>query len=617
MTKLYCFLIASLASISSSWAQNTEWATPHVGYSSTDMLNVDKVEFKKSATVMHVTASGREGTTFWIAPTASLKAGNQKYAVKKVPKVGIDKKCTIPKGGKVHFTMHFDPLPQGTEVMHFTESDGDEGWHLCNIRNGEKDLATSLPAEWENVVYEDLEELPESRFCDDSTTVRVQILNYVPEAGRTLTVTFTPIGFDMEDVYKTYDITADGTSAFKLHPCFPMTVEMRIGSGKTFPLLIMPGKECDVLMDMEKGGGDAAVAFQGALAKVNYELNVLGGKNSIRFDAGSAHADSLLNTGKDIGEALLEQLRSFCENMPYNKFSRPTLEWMEMNAERLHDNAMMESDSYVRGKIKNELVEANSSILKNHRMWSKVSAALTLPRDAAAYYHFPHSTKMTYCPRFTEMWAVAGVRFSESHYDDAPYNRDIYNLHQACMLNETESYEEGLKLTRAIADPELKAFYTLNAERWQAFVDSINRVPHLHFDQHGRTLDRKKLKDKLLEEYRGRNVMFMVYNRDAKGVTEALQDMDSLIAKTDSRKIVFIHIDTNALSAREWLQSAHRWHGEHYGGKRTRYDSMFYGVQDITDPGILYELHSPDGTITLSTKDKQEALDVIRKLMKE
>ena len=607
MTKLYCFLIASLASISSSWAQNTEWATPHVGYSSTDMLNVDKVEFKKSATVMHVTASGREGATFWIAPTASLKAGNQKYAVKKVPKVGIDKKCTIPKGGKVHFTMHFDPLPQGTEVMHFTESDGDEGWHLCNIRKGKAD--TSMPEEWKDVKYERESHLPPSVPSDDSTTVRVRILNYVPEAGKTFTVSFHPIDFDQADRWKTFPIQSDGTATFKLHTCFPMTTQARIGGGEYFPLLIVPGKDTDILLDLERGGTCPAVGFKGALATTNYELNVRGAKDLISHPAEDDHFEEIIQSGKDPFSAVLQGRAEDNPKMENLSFCNVTLRWLWMQAELEYAMRQLRLKNFIEAKAHQDLREVGSALMSNPHVSQMI-------RCVPNYHVSPFIATeeyLTLCPHFEKLL------FSNLGHQEgktAPTRLDDLNTLYWTLIHAAgvSSKEAEISAERRISDPVLKDYYHVAAKRWQQYADSIGRLPHIHFDEHDRH-DGAELKSRLLDDYKGRNVVLLFYNHRKTQVIKDLDDLEPLMAAADSRKTVFIHINTD-FSVREWLSVAQRYSGEHYGGRRTPYYLMPHDNK-ASDVGILYELHSPDGTITLSTKDKQEALDAIRKLMKE
>ena len=182
--------------------------------------------------------------------------------------------------------------------------------------------------------------------------------------------------------------------------------------------------------------------------------------------------------------------------------------------------------------------------------------------------------------------------------------------------NEQYAYEEGLKKAEGIADPELKAYYPVAAKRWNDHVEGFNRIPHVHYDAHGGDLHGQKLKERLLEDYRGKNVAFLVYDRNDEQALSELEEIDPIIASTNDQITVFIHIDTNFMGVRGWLQSARRWHGEHYGGRRTRYDSMFNN-HGYSDSGILYELHAPDGATTLSTTDKKEALAAIENLKKK
>ena len=599
----------------SLWAQKKEWTSPHVGYSNTSMLSVDKVEFTPHKTVMHVTVSGREGEAFWIESTSCLKANGKKYALLEVPEVGTDKKNTVPKSGEVHFTMQFAPLPSNTKVMHFVERDGDEGWHLCNIRDGKRNFATALPKEWRNVEYADLKELPESKLCDDSTTIRVKILNYVPEAGVKLDVYEFPFDFDQRNYISSFPISANGTAAFKLHPCFPITMYVRVGKGEFFPLLVMPGDECEILLDMERGG--TPLAFKGDLAKVNYELNVLGAKDFISFDFSEAHFDSLLAMNKKMKTLLEKELTNESDRIFKSQYCYATKEWLEMTADYLYIQWVDDYNQYIARKVEKELKDAHSSILDNSDLWNNVRQGLSVPLNTL-HYRFFHRNKITYLVEYMD-----AMRFFQYGLDGArcnvhPYIKDIWTLSRALTYNEQESYKEGLKKAEKIADPELKAFYPVAAQRWQAFVDSINRIPHLHFDQHERTLTSEQLKEEVLREYRGKNVVFLVYARETEENVQDLQELDPIIAETDSQKTVFIHIDINFMGVRGWLQSALRWHGEHYGGRRQRYGygSMFYKTQ-YPASGIYYELHSPDGATILSTTDKKEALQVIEAWNKE
>ena len=293
----YVFILTLLAFVSCAWAQKHEWSSPFVGYSTTKVLTLDKVEFEKGKTLLHVTATAASGTSISVSPDAYLSANGKHYAIQKATVLGLGKQYTMPDSGKVHFTMQFPPLPVETRLFHFTEGVVETGWTLCNIRERQEDLVTEVPEEWKNITYPEREELPDSYFSDDSTCIHVKILNYVPEVGTKLEV-FTL--YDVDDRYysREYDIFLDGTATIKQHPCVPQTIYFRLGKGPYSFFLIQPGKDISVLMDLGKGGTEPFVAFKGELSRANYEINVKGAKNLYWFDNSDAHFESLLLSGK-------------------------------------------------------------------------------------------------------------------------------------------------------------------------------------------------------------------------------------------------------------------------------------------------------------------------------
>ena len=123
----------------------------------------------------------------------------------------------------------------------------------------------------------------------------------------------------------------------------------------------------------------------------------------------------------------------------------------------------------------------------------------------------------------------------------------------------------------------------------------------------------------MLEDCKGKSVVFLVYDRKKHG-----KDLDELekefITKADEQKVVFIHIDTRSPAmdgTGGWADAAVKRKGEHYAGKKNRYDSMFSGHSPFFDGQFYYELYAPDGTCTLQTTDKKKAFAAIGKLVKQ
>ncbi len=606
----YVFILTLLAFVSCAWAQKHEWSSPFVGYSTTKVLTLDKVEFEKGKTLLHVTATAASGTSISVSPDAYLSANGKHYAIQKATVLGLGKQYTMPDSGKVHFTMQFPPLPVETRLFHFTEGVVETGWTLCNIRERQEDLVTEVPEEWKNITYPEREELPDSYFSDDSTCIHVKILNYVPEVGTKLEV-FTL--YDVDDRYysREYDIFLDGTATIKQHPCVPQTIYFRLGKGPYSFFLIQPGKDISVLMDLGKGGTEPFVAFKGELSRANYEINVKGAKNLYWFDNSDAHFESLLLSGKSLYDEYGALRNKYSTDPILRQFAMSTRDWLYLYAERQTVKYFKSFNSYVNRKLKDDLKSANSLLLKNNFVKNSIRSDVNAVKETPT---ISASSKMTYCLDF--MYYSDG-KYKNNKGDVNTFNKDISLLHEALVSIRNGDKEQGGRAASLIQDSTIRAYYPIAAKRWNDYVVQLNSIPHIHFDQHG-DVKKDELKNKVLDDYKGKSVVFLVYDRKKHG-----KDLDELekefITKADEQKVVFIHIDTRSPAmdgTGAWADAAVKRKGEHYAGKKNRYDSMFSGHSPFFDGQFYYELYAPDGTCTLQTTDKKKAFAAIGKLVK-
>ena len=607
----YVFILTLLAFVSCAWAQKHEWSSPFVGYSTTKVLTLDKVEFEKGKTLLHVTATAASGTSISVSPDAYLSANGKHYAIQKASVLGLGKQYTMPDSGKVHFTMQFPPLPVETRLFHFTEGVVETGWTLCNIRERQEDLVTEVPEEWKNITYPEREELPDSYFSDDSTCIHVKILNYVPEVGTKLEV-FTL--YDVDDRYysREYDIFLDGTATIKQHPCVPQTIYFRLGKGPYSFFLIQPGKDISVLMDLGKGGTEPFVAFKGELSRANYEINVKGAKNLYWFDNSDAHFESLLLSGKSLYDEYGALRNKYSTDPILRQFAMSTRDWLYLYAERQTVKYFKSFNSYVNRKLKDDLKSANSLLLKNNFVKNSIRSDVNAVKETPT---ISASSKMTYCLDF--MYYSDG-KYKNNKGDVNTFNKDISLLHEALVSIRNGDKEQGGRAASLIQDSTIRAYYPIAAKRWNDYVVQLNSIPHIHFDQHG-DVKTDELKNKVLEDCKGKNVVFLVYDRNKHG-----KDLDELerdlISRADAQSVVFVYIDTRSpamYGTGAWVDAAVKRKGEHYGGRRNRYDSMFSGHSPFFDGQFYYELYAPDGTCTLQTTDKKKAFAAIGKLVKQ
>lgn len=584
-------------------AQQQEWTAPHVGYANSNSLTIDAVEFKKNKTVLQVTVSVPSGSQFWVSADAYISDGNCKYALRKVTKLGIDKPYVMPENGKTHFEMQFEPLPENTRVFHFAEGNSATGWRLCNISQSKNDITYKVPAEWQNVEYPRLRTLPRSKPSEDSTTVKVRMLNYVPEAGQTLTVNVTYPIFDDRNNSRTFDITPDGTATIGLQTGFPMTISMRLKGGSDFPLLVVPGEDSEILLDLAKGGGTPIAAFKGALSTVNYELNVLGGKDSVLYDNSDAYFDSLINSG---GKP------RFASNERYaipSKFCGATIEWLWMQNEALFMKHKRHFERYIEKRLRSELSAAGSLLADK---WDISRFISIYHRETDTYTPISTSETMTLCPDFR---SVCKEDLEQGGNRSSSYNRDIDMLFEALWYNERFSHESGTRQAQKIQDPDIKAFYHRMAKKWQDYIASINATPHLHYESERQTDNIEALRDSILRTYRGKNIVLLVYCRYEKESDPELDELEQLMKESESKNLVFLHIDISPYGLQNWQEAALKRPGEHYTGRLTSFIFMPSNYYSARQGGpIYYEFYSADGTMTLSTYDKGIATAAIEKL---
>ena len=609
MRKLTLLLMTLCLNVLGMQSQNKEWSSPFVGYSTTHVLTLDKVEFEKGKTLLHVTATTASGASISVSPNAYLSANGKHYAIQKVSVLGIGKQYAMPDSGKVHFTMQFAAVPAGTRLMHFSEGEVKSGWTLCNIRERQEDLVTKMPKEWKDVTYPDQEYLPDSYFSDDSTYIHVKILNYVPEVGTKLEI--YELAYDVDKRYysREYDISLDGTAIIGLHPAVPQSIYLRIGKGPYSFLVVMPGKDISALMDLGKGGTEPFVAFKGELAKANYEVNLKGAKDLYWFDNSDAHFESLLFSGKSLDDEWRLLRDKYSLDSIQRQYANSTKDWLYLYAKLRRMEHLLCFDRYVYLHMKDNQKDVNRLILKKdsvrNNIWTNIKKASQV---------ISSSSQMTICPNFMS-YIDGKCEYGEGEVNT--FNKDILTLFWALNGYVAGSYNDGERWASLILDSTIRAYYPIATKRWNDYVIQLNRLPHIHFDQHGDVRTKEELKKKLLEDYRGKNVVFLVYDRDKHGID--LDELESdFISRANAQKVVFIHIDTRSpamYGTGSWADAAVKRKGEHYGGERNRYDSMFSGHNPFFDGQFYYELYAPDGTCTLQTIDKKKAFNAIRKLV--
>lgn len=592
-------------------AQKAEWTSPFVGYSNTSTLSVDKVEFEKGKTVLHVKAAAPEGTVVKVSSDAYLSADGKQYAIKKVSRLGMDKEYVMPDSGKVHFAIQFEPLPVDTRLLHFVEGAADDAWKLCNIRKDKDDLKTVIPGEWKNVSYDKDGELPFSSFSDDSTFINIKILNYVPEAGRNIRLESVMMDCGKGTGIKRFPIEENGTAVLKLHPCFPLTAFIGMDGASLSPVLLIPGENVSILMDMGTAKDDfAAVGFKGAFAETHYELNVQGAKHLTGYDNSTIYFDSLFSSKTPLSQTVSEEYGQRRNKIEFSDYSQTTRELLHLINGYLFLEHHFLLNYYVYDKVKEVLKKTfdNPSATRNLATSDFVGESATVEKSIFA------GERMTLCPHFITAYKF---RWDESQFMGVDGVLNTYNK-DVCELADAIGYGiDGHKSYGQVDDPELKAYQLAALRRWNQKVESMNNTPHVHFDKYGNVNGKEQLRQMILDEYKGKAVVFTAYDKNKQENVRSLDKLGKIAMRCDTEKIVFVSIDCgfDQSDYDNWYDFVVNRPGEHYVGRKAPYSSLL--PYSRYSKGCYHEIYVSDGTCMLKTDSTEEAVKAIENLLRK
>ena len=112
------------------------------------------------------------------------------------------------------------------------------------------------------------------------------------------------------------------------------------------------------------------------------------------------------------------------------------------------------------------------------------------------------------------------------------------------MKTEAIGYSiDGRKSYGQVDDPELKAYQLAALRRWNQKAERMNNTPHVHFDKYGEVIDTEQLRQMILDEYKGKTVVFTAYDKSKPKNVLSLDKLGEMATRCDSKKIVFVCID--------------------------------------------------------------------------
>ena len=184
-------------------------------------LKAREVIFKDTATTVHFMMEIPKGQSFQFISSSYLMDGDgNRYQLRSAEGLKLNTWVQSPESGITEFTMHFDPLPKGTQVFDFIEGDVPRAFKLLGIHDTKTKL--KVPT-MEELSGSNPWTLPDDWFKTDTITVKGRIEGYNAEQfGFTSMECYIADVFEQNSTTLVLDIADDGTFCKKFQASYPI-----------------------------------------------------------------------------------------------------------------------------------------------------------------------------------------------------------------------------------------------------------------------------------------------------------------------------------------------------------------------------------------------------------
>ena len=148
MRKAIIILLALVAT--TGWAQKKVWDNVVTGHTNVPDIKVTKVAIYDDRTEVFLHLEMPQQTTGESVPLATkptLTADGKTYAVKGATVISLTEPYIIPAGGKVDFSLIFEPIPENTYLINVAEPNL---WSITNVHDADSQPTGIADTYWRN-----------------------------------------------------------------------------------------------------------------------------------------------------------------------------------------------------------------------------------------------------------------------------------------------------------------------------------------------------------------------------------------------------------------------------------------------------------------------------------
>ena len=564
MKKLLSTLLLALTTIA-GWAQKeVVWENPSAFTGSGNIeFDITKMELKETETVMHFRV--KFIPNYWIrfAKESFLKTPDGKeYAVvsgKKTSEaesdVELDSLFWMPESGQADLVLHFKPVPTDTKEIDFIEG-YDEGafrfWNICDKKT-KKD--PEWPAEWKGVKYAQDEKLPEAKIGKGVARIKVKLLGYKPGMGMELRVGgFRPLG-EKEYFDKSFPLADDGTATAEIPLRLTREVSVGVSGVAGGPLVIAPGQEISLLMNI---GSNRPLAIKGFLAKTNMDLN----EEFVKLlpkDAQVIRYEALSQC--DTPEKRLAWLKDeFDKKIAEVKASNYTTAAKDLLCMEAEGN-FVEWSRFFGGNYTNLMMTTGKARITSQKDYSNLLRAndsLLVLSEAGKAYSYQYLDKPT-SPCSDRFWTLPLSQLDKDFSARAPWLNELQMVYHLFGIDEKEW--DGLTAQMKYEDcKNVVTDYQKEQERLAHELAQKESIFFKKFDD----VKPESILQTILDRYKGKAVLIDMWATWCGPCRAGHKAMAPMKEQMKGQNVQFVYITSPSSPMSTWQEMIKEIDGDHY-----------------------------------------------------
>ena len=596
MKKLLSTLLLALTTIA-AWAQKeVVWENPSAFTGSGNIeFDITKMELKETETVMHFRV--KFIPNYWIrfAKESFLKTPDGKeYAVvsgKKTSEaesdVELDSLFWMPESGLADLVLHFKPVPTDTKEIDFIEGYDEGAFRFFNICDKKTKKEPEWPAEWKGVKYAQDEKLPEAKIGKGVARIKVKLLGYKPGMGMELRVGgFRPLG-EKEYFDKSFPLADDGTATAEIPLRMTREVSVGVSGVAGGPLVIAPGQEIALLMNI---GSNRPLAMKGFLAKTNMDLNEAFVK-LLPKDAQVIRYEALSQC--DTPEKRLAWLKDeFDKRIAEVKASDYTTAAKDLLCMEAEGN-FVEWSRFFGGNYTNLMMttgKARITSQKEYRDLLKANDSLLVLSEAEKAYSYQYLDKPT-SPCSDRFWTLPLSQLDKDFSTRAPWLNELQTVY--FMFSTDEKEWDGL--TAQMKYEDCKGIVTDYQKEQERLAQELAQKESIFFKKFD-DVKPENILQTILDRYKGKAVLIDMWATWCGPCRAGHKAMAPMKEQMKGQNVQFVYITSPSSPMSTWQEMIKEIDGDHYYLTKEQYSYILAKYESSGIP--TYAVYNTKGEQT-------------------